>query len=135
MSVMLIDVDKAGQLIAGIRQFNQMFNTMSFIEGTDTGILNDEPLRKFIRKLYQANNETYNGRYNEDSFIIDILPATGKAFNKYQTLKTLQALHYNIETEYVPAATKLIEQLQTMIDEIKDRIIGESEGYQAAKWG
>lgn len=135
MSVMLIDETKAGNLIEGIRQFTQMWSCSRFMTHTDTGRLYHEPLQKFVRKLFQANLNTWNCKYNECDTMPDILPSTGEPLNKYQTLKTLQALHYNIEEEYTPTAKKLIEQLQIMIDEIMYILVTEQEEYKTAVWG
>lgn len=135
MSVMLLDETKAGNLIEGIKQFSQMWNCSRFMNHTDTGRLYTEDIQKFVRKLYQANLNTWNEKYNENDIMLDILPATGKPMNKYQTLKTLECLHYNIEVEYTPTAAKLIEQLEIMISEIKNNIIEEQEEYKIAVWG
>lgn len=135
MSVMLIDETKSGNLIEGIRQFTQMWNCCNFMIHTDTGRLYQEPLQKFVRQLYQANLNTWNRKYNEVDTIPDILQATGEPLNKYQTLKTLQALRYNIEEEYMPTVKKLLEQLQVMIDEIMYILVTEQEEYKNAEWG
>jgi hypothetical protein len=135
MSVMLIDHEQAGNLINGIGQFRQLWGCCNFMGHTDIGQLHSEPLQKFIRKVYQANQDTWNKRYEESDMIPDILPATGEPMNKYQTLKTLEALHYNIELEYVPEFTVIYKQLEIMINDIKDNIIEALPEYEAAKWG
>ncbi len=132
---MLLNQKRAGSLIQGVRQFNQMWNCCRFMEHTNTGQLYTEDLQKFFRKAYQANVNTWNRKYKEDDQMLDILPATGEPMNKYQVLKTLQCLHYNIEAEYVPESKELISQLQTMINEIMYNIVTESEDYQEASWG
>ena len=135
MSVMLIDYSKAGNLIEGICQFKQMWNCGTFLNHTNEGKLYHNGVKKFVRKLYQANFNTYNSKYNEDADLPDISTATGKPFNKYQTLKTLQALHYNIEEEFTPTAKKLLEQLKIMIDEITYILVTEQDEYKNAVWG
>jgi len=132
---MLLDETRAGSLIEGICKMNQMWNTSKFINSTNEGKLYHAGVKKFVRKLYQANLTTWNNRYNESDKMLDIFPATGKPFNEYQTLKTLQALHYNIEVEYAPTAKKLLEQVEIMIDEITNNIVINLGGYAVAQWG
>ena len=135
MSVMLLDETRAGSLIEGLCKMNQMWNTGTFIECTNEGKLYHDGVKKFIRKLYQANLATWNRKYDESDTILDILPSTGAPFTQHQTLKTLQCLHYNIEEEYVPTAKKLLEQAGIMINEIKSNIITKMPEYDTAEWG
>ena len=135
MSVMLADIGKSGNLIEGIRQFTQMWKCGEFLDHTETGKLYHDGVSKFIRKLYHANISTYNNRYNETGQIFDIITVTGEPMNKYQVLKTLQCLHYNIEEEYFPSGKKLLEQLQIMINEIIYNLVTEQEEYKNAVWG
>lgn len=135
MSVMLVDIKKSGNLIEGICQFSQMWNSGNFLDHTDTGKLYHDAVSKFIRKVYHANIATYNSRYNEDEAILDIINVTGEPMGKYQVLKTLQCLHYNIEEEYFPLGKKLLENLKIMIDEIMHNLVAEQEDYKNAVWG
>lgn len=135
MSVMLLDIKKSGNLIEGICQFSQMWNSGNFLDHTDTGKLYHNDVSKFVRKLYHANISTYNNRYEEDAQTFDIITVTGKPMGKYQVLKTLQCLHYNIEEEYFPLGKKLLEQLQIMINEIIYNLVTEQEEYKNAVWG
>lgn len=135
MSVMLVDIEKSGNLIEGICQFTQMWNSGRFLDHTDTGKLYHDSVSKFIRKVYHANISTYNNRYEEDAQMFDIIAVTGEPMGKYQVLKTLQCLHYNIETEFFPSGKKLLEQLQIMINEIIYNLVTEQEEYKNAVWG
>ena len=135
MSVMLVDETKAGSLIEGICNISGMWRACRIMEHTDTGKLYNKPVKKFVRDLYHANLATYNHKYNECESILDIFPATGFPMNRHQTLKTLQCLHYNIELEYFPTGKKLLETVESMINDIKDSIIESSKEYQKAIWG
>lgn len=135
MSVMLVDIEKSGSLIEGICQFAQMWNSGRFLDHTNTGKLYHDSVSKFIRKVYHANISTYNSKYEEDAQIFDIIKVTGEPMGKYQVLKTLQCLHYNIEEEYFPSGKKLLEQLQIMINEIIYNLVTEQEEYKNAVWG
>jgi len=132
---MLLDHERVGNLIEGICQLSHMWNCRSFLDGTNSGKLFSSDVTKFVRKLYQANLDTWNKRYEESDTIPNILRATGEPFDKYQTLKTLQCLHYNIELEYVPAAKKLVDQLDIMINEITNIIVNDMPEYKTAEWG
>jgi hypothetical protein len=131
---MLLNHEKVGNLIQGICQFSQMWNCGRFLDCTDTGKLLNAGVQKFVHALYQANLQTWNKKYNEADMIPDILPSAGHPFNKYQTLKTLQCLHYNIELEYVPEAKKVVEQLETMIREIMYILVTDTDEYRNAYW-
>jgi len=135
MSVMLLDETKAGSLTEGICQFNQMWNSGRFIDHSNEGKLCYNAVQKFVRELYQANLNTWNKKYNQNDTILDILPATGERMNKYQTLKSLQCLHYNIETEYVPEAKKIFDEVKVMVDEIAYILVTDQEQYKEAEWG
>jgi len=135
MSVMLLDETKAGNLIQGICQMNQMWDCGNFLDHTNKGELNHNAISKFVRKLYQANLTTWNKKYEEKDTILDIIPTTGTPFSKYQTLKTLQCLHYNIELEYIPTAKKLLDQVEIMTREIMGNIVESLKEYDTADWG
>lgn len=135
MSVMLIDANRSGNLIQGICQFSQMWSCGSFFNLSRTGKPFEDDVKRFVKKLIQANLSTYNQKYEEDTIIPDIILSKGKPMGKHQTLKTLQFLHYNIELEYSPGSSELVKQLETMIEEIKNIIIGEIKEYKEAVWG
>ena len=135
MSVMLVDIEKSGSLIEGICQFTQMWKCGEFLDHTETGKLYHNDVSKFVRKLYHANISTYNSKYEEDAQIFDIIKVTGEPMGKYQVLKTLQCLHYNIEEEYFPLGKKLLENLKIMIDEIMYNLVASQPEYENAIWG
>jgi hypothetical protein len=134
---MLTNTEKLEEIANGICGFHGLWNSCENFDHTNTGVLLPSEVEKFLKDLYKYNYQSFNNRYKENEK--PIYNNNNKKANKYQTLKSLQCLKYNIEIEYIDNAEKLnckkrLEELDVLIKDIMYKIIEAAEEYQRAEW-